>query len=181
MSRREEIIELAADLIHQYGYNNLGIQKIVEEAGIPKGSFYHYFSSKEDLGLAVVDYFIVQTKGIFSQFDKSISGLKGFFLCYAKRLEELQYQRGCPIGNLVLELADINENFRIKLLEWTTYLEREIYEILSRSNLNTELDRKLMSSFIVSAFEGATLKTKLEKCRKPYDEFMHFVFEILLK
>lgn len=51
MDKRTKIIELCADLIHQYGYNNVGIQKIIEKADIPKGSFYHFFNSKEDLGL----------------------------------------------------------------------------------------------------------------------------------
>lgn len=181
MDKRLEIIEITADLIHQYGYNNVGIQKIIELSHIPKGSFYHYFKSKEDLGLAVIDYFIEISRSIFSQFAKSVSGLREFFGCYFNRFEEFECKRGCPIGNLALELADSNERFRFQLMKWTSFMEVEIYKILANSSLNPAINKKYLASFIVSAFEGALLKAKLEKSKQPLQEFDYFIFDILLK
>lgn len=181
MEKKEQIIEIAADLIHQYGFNNLGIQRIIKEANIPKGSFYYFFKSKEDLGLNVIEHYIQETKKVFNLFDKSIDGLKAFFNCFFKRFEELDYKRGCPIGNLVLELADTNEKFRLKLLEWSTFLEDEIIEILKDVNLISNIDKKTLASFIISSFEGALLKAKLEKTCKPLEGFDYYVFELLLE
>lgn len=181
MDKKETIIVTAADLMHQYGYNNMGIKKILDETGIPKGSFYYYFDSKEDLGMSIIELYINETKKLFDMFDKNIAGLKNFFGCYFKKFEEFGYKRGCPIGNLVLEMSDINENFRLKLLEWSTFLEVGIYEILKNSYLKDNIDAKSFASFIISNFEGALLKAKLEKSLKPINEFNHYIFDVLLK
>ena len=180
MDKRQEIIEIAADLIHQYGYQNVGIQKILVIADIPKGSFYYYFKNKEDLGLAVIDFYIEQTKSILSQFEESLSGLEEFFQCYFIRFEEFECKRGCPIGNLALELSDINENFRLELQKWTGLMEDAILSILEKSILKNNYDKRNLASFIVSAFEGVLLKAKLEKNKKPIEEFNYFIFKILL-
>lgn len=181
MNKKEKIIEIAADLIHEYGYNNIGINKMLEEAQIPKGSFYYYFESKEDLALQVIDYHIGCTKYVFDQFEKNYDGLKGFFDFYFTKFYELGYKRGCAIGNLIMELSDLKDSFRLKLLEWTMLLEEEIYEMLKNSNIDEAIDKKAMASFLVSCFEGVLLKTKLEKDPKSIKEFQNYVFNILIK
>lgn len=181
MAKKDEIIIIAANLIHEYGYNNIGIKKILDEANIPKGSFYHYFKSKEDLGIAVIDFHIDNTKLIFNQVDKSIEGIRSFFNVFFMRLEEMEYKRGCPIGNLILELADLKESFREKLLEWLRFLEDEITEILKNSQVKKDIDPRSMASYIVTNFEGAIMKAKLEKNKSAIDEFNYYIFECLLK
>ena len=54
---RSRILEVGSTIIHQKGFNNTGIQEILDKAGVPKGSFYFYFKSKEDFGLALIDQF----------------------------------------------------------------------------------------------------------------------------
>lgn len=181
MNKKDKIIEIAADLIHEYGYNNIGLKRILDEAQIPKGSFYYYFDSKEDLALNVIDYHIQITKKILDQFEKNVDGLKGFFNFYFEKFYELGYKRGCAIGNLIMELSDLRESFRLKLLKWSMMLESEIYEMLQNSNLDENIDKKSMSSFLVSCFEGVLLKTKVEKDSKAIKEFDYYVFKILLK
>lgn len=181
MTKKDEIISIAADLIHEYGYNNMGIKKILDEANIPKGSFYHYFKSKEDLAISVIDFHIENTKLIFNQVDRSIEGIRSFFNVFFMRLEEMEYKKGCPIGNMILELADLKENFRNKLLEWTRFIEDEIAEILRNSEFKRDIDPISMASYIITNFEGAILKAKLEKNKTPIDEFNYYIFECLLK
>ena len=55
---RNKLIETGAAIIHLKGFNNTGIQEILEAADVPKGSFYNYFRNKEDFGLQVVDFFV---------------------------------------------------------------------------------------------------------------------------
>jgi len=52
---REHIIQTGAELILRNGFRATGINTVLEEAGVPKGSFYYYFKSKNDFGLAVID------------------------------------------------------------------------------------------------------------------------------
>ena len=63
---REEIIRKGAELIHAQGYKATGIQQILDVAGIPKGSFYFYFKSKDDFGCAVIDHFTLTIGEIFT-------------------------------------------------------------------------------------------------------------------
>ncbi len=181
MQKKEEIIKIAADLIHAYGYNNLGIKRILDEANIPKGSFYYYFDSKEDLAVSVIEYHIEKTKVVMSQADRSVDGLRGFFTSVFRQLEIVEFKNGCPIGNLILELADLSESIRKKLLKWNEYLENEICNILTHSKLQNKIAPEIMASFIVASFEGAIMKAKLEKSSEPFRSFDYLIFEWLLK
>ena len=54
---KENLLRVGVDIIHRKGYHHTAIQEILQIAGVPKGSFYFYFKSKEDFGLQVIDYF----------------------------------------------------------------------------------------------------------------------------
>ena len=117
---KSRIIEIGAQIIHLKGFNNTGIQEILDAAGVPKGSFYNYFKSKEDFGLQVIDYYAQY----FADLAESI--LKDNSLSPLKRIERIlnwfidlfkskDYTYGCPIGNLSQEMGDLNPAFREKL------------------------------------------------------------------
>ena len=180
MDKREKIIQISSDLFHKYGYNSVGLSAILKEVGLPKGSFYYYFSSKEDLLIEVIRYFINETIGIFNSFPKTIKGLFEFFDAYFKRFESFGYTRGCPIGNLALELSDVNDNARQCIISWVQFLETEIEQILIKERFDAGEAAKL-ASFIVAAFEGVILKVKIEKSKKSLEEFNYFIFENLLR
>ena len=57
---KRKILEHGARLVHMKGFNHTGIQEILEVAGVPKGSFYFYFKSKEEFGLELVDYHLAR-------------------------------------------------------------------------------------------------------------------------
>lgn len=81
MNKREAIIMTAARLIHEQGYHHVGIKSILDELSIPKGSFfYHYFKSKEDLGLAIIELYMRDTSNGINQSEKTLEGLNKFFL-----------------------------------------------------------------------------------------------------
>ncbi len=181
MNKKEHIIKVAADLFHEFGYHNVGIKKILDEVQIPKGSFYHYFKSKEALALDVIEYHLESTRQLLDSIDNSIEGLKTFLNIFFNRLRELDYNKGCAIGNLILEISDSNESFRTKLLEWIQLLENGIYNKIKDAKLSTPYDKKALSSFIVSCFEGAIMKARLEKNHNPLEEFHYFIFKTLLK
>lgn len=180
MNKREKIIKISSDLFHKYGYNNVGLSAILKEAELPKGSFYYYFSSKEDLLIEVIRYFVNETIVIFNSFPRTTKGLFGFFNAYFDRFESLGYTRGCPIGNFALELSDVNENARQCLICWTQFLEKEIKQLLIEEQFDAE-EAAQLSSFIVAAFEGVMLKGKIEKSKKSLEEFNYFIFRNLLR
>jgi len=180
MDKREKIIKISSDLFHKYGYNSVGLSVILKEVGLPKGSFYYYFSSKDELLIEVIQYFINETIVIFNSFPKTIKGLFGFFNAYFDRIESFGYTRGCPIGNFALELSDVNENARQCLISWTQFMEKEIKQLLIEEKFDVK-EAVQLSSFIVAAFEGVILKAKIEKSKKSLEEFNYFIFKNLLR
>jgi TetR/AcrR family transcriptional repressor of nem operon len=177
---REEIIRKGAELIHVQGFNATGLQQILRAAEIPKGSFYFYFKSKEDFGLAVIDYFSGMINGIFAHYlnDKKTAPLK--------RLEKLMdffestFQksgntRGCPIGNLSLELADTHERLRVHLAGVIESLIEKIELCLKDAKLDKSIPVNMNTAdtarFIFHGFEGAVLHMKVVKSIEPFRVF----------
>lgn len=181
---REDIIRKGANLIHAQGFKATGIQQILNAAGIPKGSFYFYFKSKEDFGIAVIDYFTATTGEIFRRYleNKKIPPLRrleSLFEHFEATFEKSGNALGCPIGNLSLELADINERLRAHLgtviKELITGIESCLREAKRDKSLPTDLDTVDTACFIFHAFEGAIMHMKVEKSIEPYRAFRRYL------
>lgn len=178
MDKREAIIFTAAGLIHQHGYNKVGIKSILDELSIPKGSFYHYFKSKEDLGVAIIDVYINDTKGCTLSVTQDLEGLKAFYGVFFDRLKALSLQRGCPVGNLILELSDENEVFRSKLFEWYDMLLQWTASILEAEGIDKSLDK---ARALTAAFEGTMMLSKLDKDSVHFDIFYNITLRAILE
>ncbi|WP_105616044.1 TetR/AcrR family transcriptional regulator [Vallitalea okinawensis] len=180
MTKKDEIIMIAADLMHRYGYHNIGIKKILDTANIPKGSFYHYFESKEDLAIQVIDFHFSNFINALNQVEDSVDGLKTFFDMFFCKSEGMDYVGGCPLGNLMLELADIKESFREHLLKGTLATEQLITKKLEQDNLQHSLETDMLGRLIFQSFEGTLMKAKIEKNSNAFEDFRKFIFDFLL-
>ncbi|GMQ56537.1 TetR/AcrR family transcriptional regulator [Vallitalea sediminicola] len=173
MNKKEAIVLTAARLIHEHGYHHVGIKSILDELNIPKGSFYYYFKSKEDLGIAIIELYIRDTSDCLDHCEKNLKGLKKFFNIFFNRLIELSLRRGCPVGNLILELADENELFRVKLMEWYSVVKTWSIEVLTNENIDDPEDK---AKALFAAFEGTMLVSKLEKDKTHFEIFNNYTF-----
>ena len=187
---KERILSTGAEIIHKKGFNNTGIQELLKSAKIPKGSFYFYFDSKEDFGLQLVDFYrnwISEniTAYVRDKADTALSRLWHMFDWSFKSLEKSDFKGGCPIGNLSLEMADINENFRIKLDETIRMIRGRIAEDLNRAQIENEIDEnqdiESLADFLFSSWEGTLMLMKVTKSTSPKDSFFSTVFEKILK
>ncbi len=177
MDKREAIIFTAARLIHEQGYNKVGLKSILDELSIPKGSFYHYFKSKEDLGLSIIEIYIGDTKTCVEEVEQNLEGLKTFYGIFFDRLKALSLKRGCPVGNLILELSDQNEAFREKLYEWYDLLNSWTEKILIEASV-TNAENKAKA--LTAAFEGSMMLSKLDKNTVHFDIFNSVTFEAII-
>ena len=185
---REEIIRKGAELIHAQGFNATGLQQILQAAGIPKGSFYFYFKSKEDFGLAVVDYFNAIINEIFKHYltDTNTAPLKRLeklFTFFEASFQKSNQALGCPIGNLSLELADTNERLRAHLAGVIETLIAQIASCLqeakSDQSIPADLNTMDTAHFIFHGFEGAVLHMKVVKSIEPFQSFRNSIFGYL--
>jgi len=186
---REHILNCGGQIIHHKGFTATGLQEILQTAGVPKGSFYFYFKSKEEFGLALVDHyqdwFAEQVRPILKDENlPPLDRLAEFFLWFRRYFEREGFIKGCPIGNLVQELGDVNPAFREKLNASLDGLIRFITRLLQmaqdQGQLPAHLEPEATARFILSAWQGSLIRMKAAAGPEPLDTFQTMVFEILL-
>lgn len=187
---KQHIIETGADLIHKNGFSNTGLQAILKASGVPKGSFYYYFDSKEAFGVEVAKYLagrFAENAGHLLRDDSKaplerIRNFFGFFRCY---FEEQGWSRGCPIGNLAQEMGDLSKQLQSELTlifdGMTGALAAVIKEAADSGQISKSLDPAITARFILGAWQGALIQMKVYKSGDPLDNFEHTVFEHILK
>lgn len=187
---RTALLEVGKQIIMEKGYNNTGIQKIVQAAEVPKGSFYYYFKSKEDFGLQVIDCFVQAYNARLEKYltDETLSPLsrlRQHAESYCELLAALEYRRGCLIGNIGQELADQSEVFRLRIAEvftdWREHYEKCLRQAQQFGELAQHLDVEAIADFYLSGWEGAMLQVKVTRSILPLRRFIQLMFEQVLK
>jgi TetR/AcrR family transcriptional repressor of nem operon len=184
-----DIIRIGTEMIARQGFNATGIDAVLKEAGVPKGSFYHYFKSKEDFGLAVIDHFAERFEQRMEEFLSNenlapLDRIRDFLESGLTRVAQNQCTKGCLIGNLGQELADLNERFRARLDEifgmWRERFAACLREAQNRGELSGDVDAAITAGFILSGWEGAILRAKVMKSPQPMRDFVDLLFSAIL-
>ena len=182
---REALLAVGQELFINNSFNSVGLNDILKKAGIPKGSFYHYFESKEDFALQVVEHYAQQNA---AQLDELLANadltayekLKRFFGDNIRHYQEIDYCQGCLMANLSQELADVNERMRCKMNELTQQMVDRIASCIEQTEedeLNTgALPAGEAAQLLMNSWQGAIMKMKLQKSQLPLDMFMKFFF-----
>lgn len=187
---KEHILACGGEIIHHKGFHATGLQEILQSAGVPKGSFYFYFKSKDDFGLELIDHYrrnlAEQLRPVIKDDTLApIERLERFFLWFRDHCAANGYIKGCPIGNLIQELGDVQPAFREKLqgsLERVIVFVRSQLELAREQQLiPSDLDPDATARFIISAWQGALLRMKAVAGPEPLDNFHHMIFSVLLK
>lgn len=186
---RTRLLRTGARIVYQKGFNDAGLQEILEEAQVPKGSFYFYFKSKEDFGLQLIDYyatfFLTKADEMLSAEDgTNLERLRRYLDWQGDYMEANGYQGGCPFGNLSQEMAATNDRFREKLQEVFSRLRGRVAELLAAAQKAGEiggaLDPRETADCILSAWQGVLIQMKVAKNGYSRRAFLHVVFDRLL-
>jgi TetR/AcrR family transcriptional repressor of nem operon len=169
--RRKAILDAAARVIHERGFSHTSVEDLIEATGLSgKSHFYHYFPSKEALGMAVIDrqFERFTERGLAILSEPMIEPIDRLSL-FIDTLVALQHERegvtGSPFGNLAGELADSHEGFRRRLDEvfarWTSQLDVLLRE--AGGLLRQGVDTVRLARFIVASLEGGMLMTRVTR------------------
>ena len=186
---RHELIKIGAEIISHQGFNSTGIGAVLKKAQIPKGSFYYYFPSKEDFGLAVIEQleteYLEKLDTIFK--DRKLSPMQRLrkYLDYGvDNLEKTKCSRGCPFGNLGQEMAGQHEKFRLRLdsvfEKWKQRLVDCLSEAKKQKQIRANADVEQLADFLMTGLEGAMLRSKVAKSAKPMRDFVEIALTRLL-
>jgi len=187
---KQKLIKAGAEIMHLKGFNNTGVQEILDKTGVPKGSFYNFFKSKEDFGLQVIDYYAGFFFEIFTRFlnDESqppLERIRLLFQWFIAFFQSADYTLGCPLGNFAQELGDISPVFREKLKANLDAMSQLYAAVLREAQdagaLSRELDAGEAARFVVSSWEGALTLMKVMKSTEPLETHAKFTFDYILK
>jgi TetR/AcrR family transcriptional regulator, transcriptional repressor for nem operon len=184
---RQKIVDAGLDVMIGKGFNGCGVQDITEAAGVPKGSFYNHFESKEALGAEIVARYGRDNPRRATLADTSLPALQRL-RAHFERLNEGfagdAFGRGCLLGNFSAELADQSQLIRQRLSElyltWSTEIAAVIAEAQADGSISTKALAADLAAFLLDAYEGALLRARVEKSGRAFDRFMTVAFTQIL-
>ncbi|MBC8049366.1 MAG: TetR family transcriptional regulator C-terminal domain-containing protein [Chitinophagales bacterium] len=177
---REFLLSEGLKVVHRHGFNASGVKEITEAAGVPKGSFYNHFKSKDDFAVALVERYWGEAsaaKAAMLQDDAVSPGrrLVLYFAALGDNLRVREFHNGCLMGNLSLELADQCEIVRLRLSalfgEWTRELTACIEQARLGGELTTDMRPDALAAYLINSWEGAVLRARVDRSSQPFDDF----------
>ncbi|MDQ0867515.1 TetR/AcrR family transcriptional regulator [Arthrobacter globiformis] len=186
MNTRERILKEALELFHANGYNATGVLDITRAAGVPKGSFYHFFSSKEDLALEAVETYkkITRVELLDGAGGSALQRIRQHLLHLANMAEVADFSHGCLLGNFSTEMpsqsARVSAAVENALQSWTEHLAQAISEAQDAGEIRNAGDAARLASFVISGFEGSLSRAKVSGSREPLNVFFETVFRDIL-
>ena len=177
---RREIVEKAAPLFNQKGFEGTSMSDLMRVTGLQKGGIYRHFSSKEELAGEAFDYawhkaFERRLEGIDEAAD-AVERLKKMIDNFVDIRTGL-VAGGCPLMNTAVEADDGNPVLRARargaLSGWMARLGKVAEEGIARREIQSRVDCKALGQLIISSLEGALLISRLENDRTPLDQMRH--------
>lgn len=189
-STRDHLLDVGLGLMHRYGYNATGLTEILTAADIPKGSFYHHFSSKEDFAAAVLERYVARegqhsTAVLGDTKTPPLKRLKRYFTDMAKTYGQKGPVQGCMVGRFSLEMAAesqrLQKQISMSFAGWQRKIASVIQQAVEQKELATNTDSESLAGFLLNSWEGALLRSQAEKSDVPLEIFMRHTFDVLLK
>ncbi len=170
---RQRIVEAAAALFNQRGFENASLSELMEATGLEKGGIYRHFASKEELATAAFDYaWEAATRARTHDLDEtrnSVDQLKQFIANFVERRPAVP--GGCPLLNTAVEVDDGDCALRDRALKalhgWRDQLQAIIKKGIQQREIRRGTDAKGLATLIISSLEGALMMSRLERRRDP--------------
>lgn len=188
--KKQEILEKSFYVMYRKGFNGTGVKDLADAAGIPKGSLYNYFASKEEYAQeALYYYFNTMSKPLLALLETHerppLLRIKDFYTALIKKYDDPEkFSLGCFIGNMTQELGGSHPKIRSITDSFHTALVEKMRLCLMEAQENGELtpqrDIDALSRFIISSWQGSVLTAKPRRDIKILKDFYRILEERLL-
>ncbi len=185
---KEDILNVGYEVFRKNGYHNVGINEILKESGIPKGSFYNFFESKEDFAQQVINQYGLSNQSLMEKFFEEssltpIESLKSFYAMVMDMNEQDNYAGGCLVNNMSMEVgrnidnlgAAANQHF----IGWLNVLAPIIDKGQKLEEIITAYSPMELAEYLHAGFYGALSRTKVTRSRVYMDIWLDITFNLI--
>ncbi len=175
---RTRLIEATFQEIFSKGYTGASLANILNRAEVKKGAMYHYFPSKKDMVLAMIDEKLAQRiekkwKDVANTNEDIIESL----ISILQDVNSWDLTNGCPLGNLLQEPLEQDEDFAQILTSildnWRNLFANILQKAKENKQLNENVDTNQCATFLIASIEGALLLSKKYKDNKDFESCMN--------
>lgn len=172
------------------GYNGTGLKEILDEAGVPKGSFYNYFESKEQFGAEVIRHYAAKQQAQADTVlnDSSVEApdaIKSFFQLGIEGNEEGERREGCLVGNLGAELGETSEPCRQAMAQALGAMEQKLSRVILRGqkdgSIRKDVKAEELAGLLLNAWQGMLIRMKIERSCEPLRKFQSLMVDSVLR
>jgi TetR/AcrR family transcriptional regulator, transcriptional repressor for nem operon len=185
-STRDRILAAGRDVIHRHGFSASGVAEITAAAGVPKGSFYNHFPSKEAFACAVLEDYWEQGGPacvLLSGPEPALERVREHFKALDKFVAADSYAAGCMLGNFAIEASPHSETLRKHVAShyarWTSQLAACLDEGQKAGSISNAIPSETLAGFLIAAWHGAVQRAKVERNGRATAAF-HRTLKVLL-
>lgn len=186
---RQHILETGLGIFAGKGFASVGLNELLKAAGVPKGSFYHYFESKEQYGQALLeDYFERYLADIDSQFAAEAASGHERLMRYWQRWQDKQCddcaEQKCLVVKLAAEVADLSDAMRLTLRDGTDRIVDRIAGVIEAGIADASLpplDARPAAQMLYQLWLGASLLGKLHRNGQALENAMRYTRQLLAR
>ena len=184
------LLQVGMEMMMEKGYTNTGIQEVLTTLGVPKGSFYHYFESKENYGVEIIHFFDQDYSARLMRTMRNpqktpLERLRAYCEESKAMFAAQECRKGCLIGNLSQEMSDQSEVLRkelsIVISKWRDMIAECIAEGQKAGQITTKASAHDLAEFFSAVWGGAVMRAKTVKTTEPMDIVLNVLFEGVLK
>lgn len=188
LATRIRLVQAARELFWEKGYGSTSLGDVAKRAKANTGSLYYFFKSKEELLLAVLDAYkellwpaVMEPafKGAEDPLVRIFAILEG----YRQALMATNFARGCPIGNLSLEVGEALPAARQKIVEnfdaWVGWIKKCLDE--AADQFPPETDTAMLARFVLTVMEGAVMQARAYHSLEPFDSAVRVLGDYLAR
>ncbi len=166
---RKRIVEAAAPIFNQHGYEGSSLNALMQATGLKKGGIYRHFASKEELAGEAFDYtWEAAWKARLLHVDErpnAIDKIKQLIANFVARRSPIP--GGCPVLNTAVDADDGNPLLRARVTKalrlWTGRLETYVKQAQRQRQAKSDVDPKAVATLIVASLEGALMMSRIQR------------------
>lgn len=184
---RDNIVAVGQKIMAGKGFSAVGLTEILSTAGVPKGSFYHYFGSKDAFGVALLEkYFedyLAEIDATLESAENAAEGMLRYFDNWRSNQLVSDCQGKCLAVKLGAEVADLSEAMRLTLKQGTSgivnRLAKAIEQGTAEGSLSTDGASQVVAESLYQLWLGASVMAKIVRNASPFDAAMHTTRRVL--